>query len=342
MNPALIRWSDQGDPFNWFPSSTNTSGGQVLTPGSEIITAIRGRQEIIVWTDNALHSMRYIGPPYTFGFSLISSPLTIISPNAAIMADNTIYWMGRTSFYRYTGGVETLPCSVGQYVFSDVDYTQRFKVFAALNSKFNEILWFYPSVADAEEDLSPENSRYVAFNYLEGSWYTGTFDMSCGVKARTSWLDVGQFANPISGFIETQEVTATGAPVTARIVEHDTGTDAFGMTLPSHIESAYFDIGNGDDFMYFNRVIPDMSFTNAYGAPIGGSLDINMTVKNFPNDSGTNAINKTFESSVSPQVNQLLVRARGRQAALKYTTSDSGYGWRLGDVRLELKPDGRK
>ena len=337
LNPALVRWSDQGNPFNWTPSSQNTSGGAVLTPGSEIISAIRGRQEIIIWTDNALHSMRFIGPPYTFGFSLVSSPVTIISPNAAIIADSTIYWMGRTSFYRYSGSVETMPCSVSEYVFSDIDYSQRFKIFAAINSKFNEVIWFYPSVDDAGDDLNSENSRYVAFNYLEGSWYIGTFDMTCGVQARTAWMDVRQSANPIAGTI-----TESGTPNTSRLVEHDNGTNAYGNQLISSIQSAYFDIGNGEEFMYFSRVIPDVSFTNSVGAETSGSLDVTLTVKDFPNDAGTEVINKTFNSNLSPQVNQLLVRARGRQAALKYTTGGTGFGWRIGDIRLDLKTDGRK
>ena len=262
----------------------------------------------------------------------------MISPRAAIIADSTVYWMGRTSFYRYTGSVETLPCSVGQYVFSDIDYNQRFKVFCAINSKFNEVIWFYPSILDASGASSPEDSRYVAFNYLEGSWYIGNFDMSPTSLARTSWLDVGQSSNPIAGTI----YDATTTPVVSRIVEHDTGSAAFGGIVPSHIESAYFDIGNGDEYMYFNRIIPDISFTNNAGGLTTGSLGIDISVKDFPNELGTEVVNKTFQSLSDPQVNQLLIRARGRQAAIKYTSVGTNFGWRLGDIRLDLRTDGRK
>ena len=324
QDPMLIRWCSQEDPLVWVPAVTNTAGSQRLAYGSMLVTSETTRQETLIWSDEALYSMRYLGPPYTFGFNTLANEITIVSPNCAITANNITYWMGNSKFYTYSGRVDTLPCSLRQYVFNDFNFAQGPQVLAGTNEKYNEIWWFYPS---AESDY---NDRYVIYNYLEKLWYYG--DMP-----RTAWLD--------SHIMGTPWATYDGI-----LVQHEEGTDD-GSTnpptaIPAYIESADFDIGDGDKFSAVNRVVPDIDF-------IGSTTNtpaVTMTVstRNFPgqgvfnNDTPTNISGSKATTQVYDYTNQVFVRLRGRQVALRVSSEGAGIKWQLGVPRLDISPDGNR
>jgi hypothetical protein len=325
QDPLLIRWCEQEDPIIWEPTATNTAGFQRLTYGSRLITAEKTRQEILIWTDAALYSMRYLGPPYTFGFNTLSAEVNIASPNAVVTANNITYWMGTDKFYAYSGRVDTLPCALRQYVFSDINLQQIEQVYAGGNEQYNEVWWFYPSFE------SNQNDRYVIYNYLEKIWYYGNLP-------RSAWYDSHIRTFPL----------ATEAEV---LFYHEFGVDdATDPTDPQpidcYIESADFDIGEGDSFSFVKRVIPDIDFIGSQVNEPSVTLDI--SVRDFPGQGSfthTDAA-PTNANKVSLQVynytKDIWVRLRGRQVAIRIGSDALGVQWQSGVNRIELQQDGKK
>ncbi len=323
QDPLLIRFSDQENPADWTPSATNTAGDLRLGSGSRIVTAVETRQQMLVFTDVSVHAMQYVGPPFTFGINMISENTTIRSSASAIAVDDSVYWMGKNEFYAYNGGIQKLPCSVRDYVFSNFNSSQSEKVFAASNTAFSEIWWFYPS--KDSEDLN----RYVVFNYVQQIWYVGTLD-------RTAWTDRGVNDLPIAarndGYLYTHE---TG---------FDDGSTNPPSPISSYVESSQIDIGEGDKFLFVNRLIPDLTFRNS--TAIGPTVDFTLKTRNAPGGAYLQENLKPVEKSTSVPVEQFTedvhVRLRGRSVAIKIENNTTGVGWRLGSPRIDIRPDGRR
>ena len=309
----MVRWSDQEDPADWTPTATNTAGSQRISSGSEIISAQKTRQEMLIWTDTALHAMRFTGPPFTFGFSMLANNVSIIGPNAVTTVGDKVFWMDRENFYVYTGRVQTIPCTLLRYVFDDINLEQSFKCFAASNKMFDEVFWFYPTADSTEID------RYVKFNFTENTWDLGTL-------SRTAWVDYGVHDNPRASGI---------ANSTNFVYIHETGDDDDGSAMTSFIESADFDLGDGEQFMFVSRLIPDIDITSTSSS---ASVDYILKTRNYPGDSlATNSTN-----AVTASTQQSFLRSRSRQAALRIESSTTNVTWTLGDLRLDLRPDGRR
>lgn len=319
QDPLLIRFSTQEDPLNWYPVSENTAGDLRLGAGSTFIQAVETKREILVWTDTALHSMRFIGPPFTFGIQQLASGITIASANAAAASEDFVFWMGIDSFFIYAGQTAQLPCTVKTKVFGDFNLSQIQKVASGVNSEFSEVTWFYPSAN------SDENDRYVTYNYLEKVW-------SFGSIARTAWLDRGTRTFPL----------ATGG---GYLYNHEIGHDDDGSPMNSFIESSVMDMGDGDRFAYIRRLIPDLTFS---GSTSLSSPQATFTLKarnfpgsNFNNTSSGDAI-RTSVSPVEEYTNQLDLRVRGRSFALRVESDALGSKWALGSPRVDLRQDGRR
>lgn len=320
QDPLLIRFSDQENPLVWRSLPTNTAGELRIGSGSEIVTAVETRQQIIVFTDVSLHAMQYLGPPFTFGINLVSENITIASPNAAKAANDLVFWMGVDDFYVFSGQVQNLTCTVRDYVFNDFNLNQIEKVVAALNSSFSEIWWFYPS-ADSEE-----NDRYVVYNYLQNVWYYGTM-------ARTAWVDRGINSYPL-------------AANNGYLYYHEFGLDdgETGTPLESYIESASIDIGDGEQFAFIRRLVPDVTFTGSTSnAP---AVDMTVKVRNFPGSDFSKTTDSTITQSavipVEQYTDQVHVRLRGRSITFRLSSSDEGVQWRIGSPRIDIRPDGRR
>mgnify|MGYP003638266932 CR=1 FL=1 len=323
QDPLLIRFSTQENPADWTPTPLNTAGDLRLGSGSRIVTAVETRQQMLVFTDVSVHAMQYIGPPFTFGINMISENTTVRSGASVIAVDDAVFWMGKNEFYSYSGGIQKMPCSVRDYVFSDFNVSQAEKVFAASNTAFSEVWWFYPSSSSDSVD------RYVVYNYVQKIWYNGTLD-------RTAWTDRGVTDFPIAasndGYLYTHE---TG---------FDDGSTNPPSSINSFVESSQFDIGEGDQFMFVNRIIPDLTFRNSTTA----NPTVNFTIKtrNFPGGAYLQENSKVVEKTASVPVEQFTqdahIRLRGRSVAIKVENDSTGVGWRLGSPRLDIRPDGRK
>ena len=323
QDPLAIRFSSQESLTDWQTTATNTAGELRLGSGSEIVTALETRQQILVFTDTTLYSMQFLGPPFTFGVNSLSENITIAGPNAAIAVDDNVFWMGQSEFYVYSGSVQRLPCMVRDYIFSDLNDGQLEKVNAALNTQHSEIWWFYPSSNSDEVD------KYVVYNYQEQVWYYGTF-------GRTAWIDRGIFDFPFAansdGFMYEHEIG------------FDDGTTDPVSAIPAYIQSSPIDIGDGEQFMLLRRMIPDVDFK----ASTATLPDVNITldVKNAPdgtyNRSQTDAFVKTQAASVDNRTEQLYFRLRGRQMRFKISSDELGVDWRLGSPRIDIRSDGRR
>lgn len=317
IDPMLIAFSDQENALDFEPLSTNTAGSLRLSSGSSIIGGVKARQEILVWTDTALYSMQFIGPPFTFGINLINEGTGLIGPKAAITTPNGVYWMSYNNFYSYNGSVATLPCSVHNYVFTDINLTQSFKINAFTIKDKSEVGWFYCSSGSDEID------RYVMYNYVEGIWFYGQL-------SRTAWLDSG-----IENFPR--------AVMNGYLYQQEKGFDNDGSPMTNvYIESSDLDIGDGEQFSFLKRIIPDYKFIEDKN---DGNVNIVLKTRNFPGDSLT--INST--NAISSTTQQAYVRSRSRQIALRFESDDDatndgnlGIGWRLGATRIDIKPDGRR
>lgn len=329
QNPMFIAWSDQENITTWLPAATNQAGSYTLSHGSQIITAIQTRQEILVLTDAAIYSMQYLGPPYVWGFQLMGDNISIAGPNAIATANNVTYWMGTDKFYMYSGRVETLPCSLRQYVYNDINLTQSFQFFASTNEGYNEIWFFYCSANSTTVD------KYVIFNHLERTWYYGTM-------ARTFWLDSPLRSVPMS------------AGYNGQLIYQETGTDD-GTTNPAtaitaYVQSSDFDIGDGHNFGLVTRIIPDVTFD---GSTVNNpSVDFTVRPRQFPgtnygsSDAPTVTSAQNYQNqryyTVQQFTEQVFVRVRGRQMAFKISSNDLGVAWQLGTPRIDTRPDGRR
>ena len=329
QNPMLIRWSDQEDYTQWTPAITNQAGSFTLSEGSVIITATQARQEILVWTDSALYSMQYLGPPYVWGFQILGDNLSIVSPNATSTVNNITYWMGVDKFYMYSGRVETLYCPLRQYIFNDINLSQGFQFFSGTNEGYNEVWWFYCSADSSDID------RYVIYNHLEKIWSYGDLD-------RTAWLDSSLRDTPM----------ATG--YNGQLIYHESGVDD-GTTNPptaitSFCQSADFNIGDGNNYGFGYRMIPDVTFN---GSTVNNpSVTFTLRPRQNPGSnystSATPTVTSTqnYQSTRNYEVQQfteiVYVRVRGRQMAFRISSSTLGVQWQLGVPSLDVRPDGRR
>jgi len=323
QDPLLIRFSTQEDFTVWKSEVTNTAGELRIGSGSEIVTAVETRQQILVFTDVSLHAMQFIGPPFTFGISQISENITIQGPLAAKAVDDFVFWMGRDEFYVYTGQVQTLPCSVKSYVFNDFNIAQSDKVFAALNSSYSEIWWFYCSASSDDID------RYVIYNYENKTWYFGTM-------ARTAWIDRGINDFPIAA--------GTDSFLYNHEVDDDDGSTLPASPITAFIESSQMSIQEGNNFVFLRRLIPDLTFDGSTaGAP---SANFTLKTRRFPGANYDQTTTEEVTRSATVPVEQFTtekdIRLRGRSFALRVESTASGVRWRLGVPRVDVRPDGRR
>ena len=317
IDPMLVAFSDQENELDFEPLTTNTAGSLRLSSGSSIIGGVKARQETLIWTDTALYSMQFIGPPFTFGINLINEGTGLIGPKAAITTPSGVYWMSYNNFYSYTGSVQTLPCSVHNYVFNDINLIQSFKIHAFTIKDKSEVGWFYCSSGSDEID------RYVIYNYVENIWFYGQL-------VRTAWLDSGIENYP-------------RAVANAYLYQQEKGFNDDGSPMTNvFIESSDLDIGDGEQFSFLKRIIPDYKFIEDVNS---GNVNIVLKTRNFPGDSlATNSTN-----AVSANTQQVYVRSRSRQIALRFESDDDAandgnlsIGWRLGATRIDIKPDGKR
>ena len=323
-DPLLIRWASQDEPQVWNPTSLNSAGFLRISRGSEIIRALPVRQEILVWTNSNLYSLQYTGTTDVFALQELADNISIIGPRAVASANNVTYWMGQDKFYFYSGQVQTLPCTVRDYVFKDINFNQAGQIVSGSNEGFTEIWWFYPS------RNSGWNDRYVIFNHLENAWYYGNI-------VRTAWLDTAIRGNPVAAS------TLNGASV-GHLFEHENGVNDDGAPMVSYIESSNFDLGDGEKFMLTDRVIPDFRFTGSTAA--NPTLTMTIKPKRF---SGTAYENQNSDSQPvievpidSTYTGQVFIRTRGRQIAFRVDSDTLGVQWQLGLIRLSVREDGRR
>ena len=335
VNPLLIRWSDQESVTEWSPAITNQAGSITLSHGSTIITAIQSKQEIVVFTDAALYSLQYLGPPYVWGSQLLADNTSLAGPNAVALAAGIIYWMGVDKFYKYDGRLQTLNCDLLRYVYNDIDRGQFDQVYAATNEGFNEVWWFYPS------NGSTTNDSYVVYNYVENVWYYGTM-------ARTAWLDSGLQDYPVA------------ATYSNNLVQHelgvDDGTTATLAPINAFITSSQFDIGDGHNFAFVWRMLPDLTFN---GSTAGTTPSLTMQLlplqnsgsgynnpKSVGGDSasaeGVVTATQTYPIDLDTYNGQLNIRVRARQMSMKISSNTLGTQWQLGAPRIDIRQDGRR
>ena len=333
LDPMLIRWSSQDDIFNWTPDPTNQAGFIRISHGSEIITTVQTRQEIIVFTDSAVYSLQYLGPPFVWAPQLLGDNVSIMGTNAAVIASGIVYWMGVDKFYSYDGRVQTLNCDLRRFVFSDLNQDQGLQVFAGTNEGFNEVWWFYCSANSSAVD------KYVIYNYVEKIWYYGTM-------SRTAWLDSGLQSYPIAANYFTD--TSTG-----NLINHETGlndnTTGTAIALDAYISSSEFDIGDGHNFGFVWRVLPDLTFENAESTPAGALPAVAMTLQGLANSgsgvtsTASQPVSKSSTYVITEQfTGQIYTRMRGRQMIFKISSNQINTCWQLGAPRIDIRADGRR
>jgi hypothetical protein len=331
FNPMLVRWSDQLNPYQWVPAVTNQSGEFTLTNGSYIMGARATRQEILIWTDSAIYSMQYLGAPYVWGFNILMDNISIMSPNSMITVNNVTYWMGADKFYMYSGRVETLPCALRQYIFNDINKDQAFQVFAGGNEGYNEVWWFYVSNSSQGTTID----KYVIYNYVDRVWYYGSM-------ARSAWLDSGIRQYPMA------------ADYNNRILYHESSVDdnAGDTALPitAYVQSSDFDIGDGHNFGFVWRILPDVNFN---GSNVN-QPSVTMTIKprvnsgtpygaaNNPRVTSADNYSTSQVYNIQEFTGQVYTRIRGRQLAFRIESTGLGVSWQLGMPRIDIRPDGRR
>jgi len=328
QDPLLIRFSDQESLVDWNPKATNTAGDLIIGSGSEFVRAIETKREIVIFTDSSVHSMQFIGAPFTFGIQPLASNTTIMGPNAAIAVEDAVFWMGRQNFYLYDGKTQQLPCTVKERVFFDFDYDQADKVYAGVISEFSEVIWFYCSNTNSVANGGTgENDRYVIYNYAEQTWYYGNL-------GRSAFLDRGIRTFPI------------GAE-SNYLYNHETGYSDDGSIMTSTIESSPIDIGDGDQFSFIRRLIPDFTFNGSTTS--SPTVNVTLQSNNFPAGSYLQSeISKVDRNAVSTTVpfeqytNKADVRLRGRAFSIKVDCAALGVRWRLGSPRVDIRQDGRR
>jgi hypothetical protein len=318
FDPLLIRWANQDEPTNWTPAPTNTAGFLRVSRGSRIIRALPTRQEILVWTDSHLYSMQFTGTTDVFSLQEYADNVSIMSPRACISANNVTYWMGTEKFYAYSGRVETLPCTIRNYVFQDFNYDEAVQVVCGTNEQWHEVWWFYPSAS------SNTNDRYVIYNYLERIWYYGNL-------ARTAWLDtpLRQYPQAVGGNL---------------VYNHEQGLNDDILPMTSFITTNDFDLQDGDQLILIKRIIPDVDFNGSTAtAP---KVMMTMKPRNFPGSNYSNTNEPDVERSTTVPIEQyteqIFIRARARQMGFKITSEDLNVQWQLGAPRLDGRPDGKR
>jgi len=323
QDPLVIRFSSQESLTDWETRADNTAGELRIGSGSEIIGAVQTKQQIIVFTDVSIHAMQYIGPPYTFGVQEVSSGVSIMGPNAMVAIGDVVFWMGKGEFYVYSGSVAQIPCDVKEYIFSNLNQGQALKINAGHNSSFSEVWWFYPSTN------SSENDSYVVYNYDQKIWYYGSMP-------RTAWVDRGVFGNPVAASSDNYLYYQDSG--------FNDGSNNPPTALSPYIESSVVDIGEGDQFMFATRVIPDLTFRNSTSASPTATFTIK--ARNFPGDnfisSDANAVTKTASVPVEQFTDQVFIRLRGRSMSIRIESNQTNTSWRLGDPRLDVRTDGRR
>lgn len=405
FDPMLVRWSDQENIFQWVPAADNQSGEQRMSHGSRLVTGRHGRQEFILWSDSAIYSMQYLGPPYVWGFNLLMDGISIASPNAVVGASNLMFWMGVDKFYMYDGRVQTLPCTVRQYVFDNFNFDQSFQVVAGGNEQYSEVWWFYPSAG------SNVNDSYVIYNYLDNAWYYGSLN-------RTAWLDSPLRQRPMASFsvrtsylsaaatstdttlnvidassypyagvvqIDSEQISYTGRTTTAlsgctrglnsttaashvaystaglvvpnQVMYHEIGNDDLTTATPipieAYVSSSDFDIGDGHNFGFVWRIIPDLTFDGST-TPAPSYPTVSMVCKprqfsgsaygtpDSPSVTSAQSYNTQRVYPVQQYTGQVYTRVRGRQMAFEIRSTGQGVAWQLGVPRIDIRPDGRK
>jgi hypothetical protein len=359
QDPMQVRWSDQNTVATWTPAITNQAGGIRLSHGSVIVTAIQTRQEILVLTDAAIYSFQYLGAPYVWGTQILADNISIISPNAVATVNNVTYWMGADKFYMYSGRVETLPCALRQYIYNNINLTEAFQVHCGTNEGYNEVWWFYPSITGTTSDgdngtgtsATPNTliDRYVIYNHLERTWYYGTMNGTT-VRPRTAWLDSPLRSQPMAAI----GYNSSGAYTNGSVVYHETTVDNNETSTPvaidAYVQSSDFDIGDGHNFGFVWRLIPDVTFDGSTSS----APAVNFTVRPRQNpgaaygDSDNPAVTSaqsyatTTTYNVQKFTQQVYVRIRGRQMAFRLESNTLGTQWQLGAPRIDVRADGRR
>jgi len=346
LTPMLVRWSDNdlnsNSIYDWTPRATGTSGGQVLTGGSQIIGHYQTRSGILIWTDSALHLMRYVGPPSIYSFDILSNNASIVSPNAMAEVNNIVYFMAPNGFYAYSGTVTRLSPEMEDYVFDDINVNEAFRIFAAFDERYSEVTWYYCTANSKEID------RYVTFNYKDNAWTTGNLDMvsqgisstitSSSVLNRTA-RNTGKIVNNdyFAYVKQIDESTVPPVEITS-IADHDVGTSAFNERMSSYIETSEFEIASGDHLMFLDRVIPDITFPLGTAPAIAGDgVSITLDARKYPNSS---IVTKSDEILSSTE--KVDIRSRGRTISFKLSALTDAYKWSMGAFRFNARPDGRR
>lgn len=324
QDPMFVRFSNQEDINTFTETATNTAGGQRLSDGSRIVSAVRSRGQILIFTDTSLHGMQYVGPPYTFGFTQLGANCGCLGPHAAVDVNGLAFWMGTEAFYLFDGTVKKMPCTVQDYVFKDINLVQGFKVYAGVNSQFNEVTWWYCSFTSDYVD------RFVTYNYLENCW-------SVGSMARMAWVDIGTYDRPLASeflFASTESTISTIYGLSAGrsvVYNQEDGTNANGSPIFAYIKSGYFDIGDGDNMLYMRRFIPD--FKNQVG-----NLTVRLLLRPYPQASASPSSLDPY--IITPTTQKVDTRARGRQISLSIESDATNTNWRFGTMRVDIQPDG--
>lgn len=331
FDPLLIRWASQDEPGQWEPLVTNSAGFIRVSRGSKIVRALPTRQEILVWTDTHLYALQFLGTTDVFGLQEYADGVSIASPRACASAANATFWMGRDKFYVYTGRVDTLPCSVRNYVFSDIDFGQADQIVCGTNEEWSEVWWFYPSASSGNN----WNDRYVVYNYQEKIWYFGTLE-------RTAWLDAPSREFPIAAGSGPNDETGF-------LYDHENGVEDDENPMTAYIQSSDIDLADGDQFMLTRRIIPDVQFVGSVGVESGVTPRVNFEVRtrNFPGsvlkseDADSQGVQR-IQNDVTNFTEQVFIRARARQMALRVESNTAGVQWQLGSPRLDARTDGKR
>ena len=324
QDPMLVRFSSQEDVSDFVATATNTAGGQRLTDGNRIITGVRSRGQILIWTDTSLHGMQFLGPPYTFGFQQLGANCGIIGPHASADVNGVAYWMSSDAFFVFDGTVKKIPCTVQDYVFKDLNIIQSQKVHVGINTQFNEVTWWYCSFTSDFID------RFVTYNYLENTWHIGSMP-------RTAWADIGSFSKPLATKYEPESTAATISTIygltagRSTIYNQEDGYNGDGAAISSYIRSGYFDIGDGDQMLFMSRFIPD--FKNQVG-----NLTVRLLLRPFPQATATPSSLDPYV--ITPTTEKVDTRARGRQIQLRIESDELDSNWRFGTMRVNIQPDG--
>lgn len=324
QDPMYVRFSSQEDINDFVATATNTAGGQRLTDGNEIVSALRSRGQILIWTDTSIHGQQYLGPPYTFGFQQLGANCGIIAPHAAADVNGVAYWMSKDAFFVFDGSVKKIPCTVQDYVFEDLNIAQATAVNAGINTQFNEVTWYYPSLS------SDYVNRFVTYNYMENVW-------SIGSLARTAWTDIGTFEKPLATSYDPLDNEATLTPIygltagRSHLFNQEDGVDANGEAIDAYVYSGYFDIGDGDQMLLMQKFIPDFKRQE-------GNLTVALRLRPYPQAS---AVPSSLDPYViAPGTQFVSTRARGRQIQLRIESDELGSWWRFGTMRVDIQPDG--